>query len=100
MTENSLQRGVPKTMSRTIELSDETHKDLVELAQQQNKTPEDVIRQILTEYQAETYRQANEQMLAQGILASLPIRFSEEDDDEPETLPGKPLSEIILEERR
>jgi len=45
-------------------------------------------------------------MLAEGVLVSLPAppllpgKTKEGDDFEPVELPGKPLSEIILEDRR
>jgi hypothetical protein len=44
-------------------------------------------------------------MLADGVLVSMPAPpllpgETEEDDSAPVELPGKPLSEIILEDRR
>jgi hypothetical protein len=48
----------------------------------------------------------HQQMVAEGLLEALPPlhpldAVDEADDDfEPEAIPGKPLSEIILEERR
>ena len=87
-------------MGSILELSEETQQWLMELAQQQHRTPEEVIREFLIDYQNEQYRQVNRQMLAKGILVSLPAdQPMEEDDLEPEPIPGKPLSEIIIEER-
>jgi hypothetical protein len=40
-------------------------------------------------------------MFTQGILAALPTdRSLPEEEFEPESIPGKPLSEMILDERR
>jgi hypothetical protein len=44
-------------------------------------------------------------MVAEGLLEAvlllLPLDAEDDDDDfEPEVIPGKPLSEIILEDRR
>ena len=87
-------------MGEMLELSEETHRRLMELAQQKHRTPEEVIREFLVSYENEQYQRANQQMLAQGILLSLPTtQPMEEDDFEPEPIPGEPLSEIILEER-
>jgi len=86
-------------MGKVLELSEETHQRLVELARQQRRTPEEVIQEFLLDYESERYWRVNRQMLAQGILASLPTA-QEEEDFEPESMPGRPLSEIIIEERR
>jgi hypothetical protein len=88
-------------MSKVLELSEETHHRLLELARQRRQTPEEIIRRFLIDYENAQYRQANQQMLAQGILASVPAAPSMgEDDFEPESMPGKSLSEIIIEDRR
>jgi hypothetical protein len=42
-------------------------------------------------------------MAAEGLLEAIPLLLpldAEDDDFEPEVIPGKPLSEIILEDRR
>lgn len=88
-------------MGKVLKLSDETYQRLVDLAQQQQRTPEEMIRAFLLKYENEQYRQANQQMFTQGILTALPTdRALREDEFEPESIPGKPLSEIIIEERR
>jgi hypothetical protein len=88
-------------MGKVLKLSDETYQRLVDLAQQQQRTPEEMIRAFLLKHENEQYRQANQQMLTQGILTALPTdRSLSEDEFEPESIPGKPLSEMIIEERR
>ena len=88
-------------MSKTLELSEDTYQRLIDMAQQQQCSPEEVIRTFLLEDESSQYRQANLRMMAQGILTSLPTEQPLlEDDVEPESLPGKLLSEIIIEERR
>jgi hypothetical protein len=87
-------------MGQVLKLSDETHQRLVDLAQQQ-RTPEEMMRAFLLKHENEQYRQANQQMLTQGILTALPTdRSLSEDEFEPESIPGKALSEMIIEERR
>jgi hypothetical protein len=88
-------------MGKVLNLSDETYQQLVDLAQQQQRTPEEMIRAFLLKYENEQYRQANQQMFTQGILTALPTdRVLSEDEFEPELIPGKSLSEMIIEERR
>jgi hypothetical protein len=88
-------------MSKVLNLSDGTYQQLVDLAQQQQRTPEEVIQAFLLTYEHEQYRQANQQMFTQGILTAVPTdRALSEDEFEPESIPGKPLSEMIIEERR
>jgi hypothetical protein len=88
-------------MSKVLNLSDETYQQLVDLAQQQKRTPEEMIRAFLLNYENEQYRPANQLMFTQGILTALPMdRALSEDEFEPESIPGKPLSEMVIEERR
>ena len=88
-------------MGKVLELSEDTYQRLIELAQHQHRTAEEMIRAFILDYENEQYRQANEQMLAQGTLTSLPTtQPMQEDDFEPESIPGKPLSKIIVQERR
>jgi hypothetical protein len=88
-------------MSKTLELSEDTYQRLIDIAQQQQCTPEEVIRAFLLEDADSQYRQANLQMMAQVVLTSLPTEQPLlEEDAEPASLPGKSLSEIIIEERR
>jgi hypothetical protein len=90
-------------MSTILNLSEETYHQLVDLAQQQHRTLEEMLRICLVVYEEHFFQQAHEQMLADGLLLPLPMlgQAAEADDDfEPEPIPGKPLSEIILEDRR
>lgn len=60
----------------------------------------------LAAYEAALYERAHQQMLADGVLVSLPAppllpgETEEDDDVEPVEIPGTPLSEIILADRR
>ena len=93
-------------MGTVLELSEETYHQLTDLAQRQQRPVDDMLRLCLAAYEAALYARAHQQMLADGVLVTLPAPPSlpgevEEDDDfEPVEIPGKPLSEIILEDRR
>jgi hypothetical protein len=92
-------------MGTVLEVSEETYHQLTDLAQRQQRTVEDMLRLCLAAYEEALYARAHRQMLADGVLVSMPAPpllpgETEEDDDEPVELPGKPLSEIILEDRR
>jgi hypothetical protein len=92
-------------MGTVLELSEETYHQLADLAQRQQQTVEDMLRLCLAAYEEALYERAHQQMLADGVLVSMPAPpllpgETEEDDVEPVEFPGKPLSEIILEERR
>ena len=92
-------------MGTVLELSEETYHQLADLAQRQQRTMEDMLRLCLAAYEEALYARAHQQMLADGVLVSMPVPpllpgETEEDDVEPIELPGKPLSEIILEDRR
>jgi predicted transcriptional regulator len=90
-------------MSTILNLSEETYHQLADLAQQQHRTLEEMLRICLVVYEEHFFQQAHEQMLADGLLLPLPMlgQAAEADNDfEPEPIPGKPLSEIILEDRR
>jgi hypothetical protein len=92
-------------MGTVLELSEETYHQLTDLAQRQQRTMEDMLRLCLAAYEEALYERAHQQMLADGVLVSMPAPpllpgETEEDDVEPIELPGKPLSEIILEDRR
>ena len=87
-------------MNKVLELSDDTYQQLTELAKQQHHTPEEMLRLCLTAYETAQYQRMHEQMAAEGLLVTMPTPPSLPDDDfEPEDIPGKPLSEIILEDR-
>jgi hypothetical protein len=92
-------------MGTVLELSEETYHQLADLAQRQQRTVEDMLRLCLAAYEEALYERAHQQMLADGVLVSMPAPpllpgETEEEDFEPVELPGKPLSEIILEDRR
>ena len=54
-------------------------------------------------YEQYQYHLVHQDMVAEGLLEAIPLLLpldAEDDDFEPEVIPGKPLSEIILEDRR
>ena len=93
-------------MGKVLELSEETYHQLADLAQHQQRTLEEMFRLCLAAYEEVQYQRADQQMVAEGLLVSLPAppllpgETEEDDDFEPVEIPGKPLSEIILEDRR
>ena len=93
-------------MDKVLELPEETYHHLTDLAQRQQRPIVEMLRLCLAAYEAALYERAHQQMVAEGILVSLPVppllpgETDDEDDFEPVELPGKPLSEIILEDRR
>jgi hypothetical protein len=93
-------------MGTVLALSEETYHQLTDLAQRQQQPVEEMLRLCLAAYEEALYERAHQQMLAEGVLVSLhappllPGETEEGDDFEPVELPGKPLSEIILEDRR
>ena len=94
-------------MSKVLELSEETYQQLATLAAYQQRPMEVMLRLCLLAYEQYQYHLVHQQMVAEGLLEELPpLRAldaqdeAEDDDFEPEVIPGKPLSEIILEDRR
>lgn len=91
-------------MSHTLELSEALYQQLTALAEQQHRTPEDMLRLCLQAYEQYHYHLVHQDMVAEGVLEALPLlrplNAEEEDDFEPEVIPGTPLSAIILEDRR
>jgi hypothetical protein len=93
-------------MGKVLELSEETYRQLADLAQRQQRPLEEMFRLCLLAYEQYQYHLVHQQMVAEGLLEALPpLRAldaaDEADEDfEPEIIPGKPLSEIILEDRR
>jgi hypothetical protein len=81
---------------------DRTILPLVDLAQQQQRTPEEMLRVCLATYEAARYERVHQQMITEGLLAALPTRPLPPDveDFDPEEIPGPLLSETIREERR
>ena len=93
-------------MSKVLELSEDIYQQLTDLARHQQRTVEEMLRLCLLAYENYQYHLVHQQMVAEGLLEELPPLLpldaadEAEDDFEPEVIPGKPLSEIILEERR
>jgi hypothetical protein len=88
-------------MGKVLELSEDTYERLRVLAQQRQCTLEELIRTFLVGYEQVQYYQANQQMLAQGILASIPrTPCGSEADFTPVEIPGPPLSHTVLDDRR
>lgn len=88
-------------MGKVLELSEEAYQRLLVLAQQRQCTPEELIHTFLTDYEQALYYQANQQMLAQGILASIPqTACGIEVALTPVEIAGPPLSRTILDDRR
>jgi hypothetical protein len=90
-------------MGKVLELSEETYQQFTALAEQQHCTPDELLRLCLLAYEQYQYHLMHQQMVAEGLLEVLPSLLplnAEDEDFEPELIPGKPLSEIILEDRR
>ena len=88
-------------MGKVLELSEDTYERLRVLAQQRQCTLEELIHTFLVDYEQIQYYQANQQMLAQGILASIPrTPYGSEAAFTPVEIPGAPLSHTILNDRR
>jgi len=88
-------------MGKVLELAEETYERLLALAQQRACTPEELIHLLLVDTEQAQYYHANQQMLAQGILASIPqTPGGPEAAFIPVKLPGPPLSRTILDDRR
>lgn len=87
-------------MRKVLELSEQTYQLLGELAQQQHRTPEDMLGVCLATYEATRYERVHRQMVAEGLLRALPTRplAPDVEDFEPEEIPGPPLSETMREE--
>ena len=88
-------------MGKVLELSEATYERLRVLAQQRQCTLEELIHTFLVDYEQVQYYQANQQMRAQGILASIPrTPCGSEAAFPPIEIPGPPLSRTILDDRR
>jgi len=88
-------------MGKVLELAEETYERLLARAQQRACTPEELIHLLLVDTEQAQYYHANQQMLAQGILASMPqTPGGTEAAFTPVKLPGPPLSRTILDDRR
>ena len=90
-------------MGKGLEVSEETYQQFTALAAPQHRTPEEMLRLCLLAYEHHQYHLVHQDMVAEGLLEAIPLLLpldAEDDDFEPEVIPGKPLSEIILEDRR
>jgi hypothetical protein len=93
-------------MRKVLELSEDTYQQLADLAQHQQRTVEEMLRLCLLAYEQYQYHLVHQQMVAEGLLEALPQlpslteETAEEEDFEPEVIPGPPLSDSILEDRR
>jgi hypothetical protein len=88
-------------MGKVLELSETTYERLLALAQQRQCTLEELIHTFLVDYEQVQYYQANQQMLVQGILATIPRSLCGSDAAfTPVELPDPPLSRTILDDRR
>ena len=88
-------------MSKAVELSETIYERLLVLAGQRQCTPEELIDTWLADEEQGQYYQANQQMVAQGVLASMPpVPTASEAAFTPVKLAGPPLSRTILDDRR
>lgn len=88
-------------MSKALELSEELYERLLILAKQRQCTPEGLIDTWLAEEARAQYYQANQHMMTQGILASMPsTSTASEAAFTPVKIAGAPLSHTILDDRR
>ncbi len=85
-------------MSKTVGLRDELYEKLEQLARAENTTIEAIIEKMTQEVKAAHLASAIERMRAKGILApreqSPVMEFKRI-----KATPGKPISEMIIEER-
>jgi hypothetical protein len=90
-------------MGKVLEVPEETYQQLADLAKHQQRPLEEMLRLCLLAYEQYQYHLVHQDMVAEGLLEAIPLLLpldAEDDDFEPEVIPGKPLSEIILEDRR
>ena len=87
-------------MGKVLELSEDTYERLRNLAQQRQCTLEEVIHMFLVDYEQVQYYQANQQLLPQDILVSIPrTPYGSEEAFTPVEIPSPPLSYTILDDR-
>jgi hypothetical protein len=94
-------------MSKMLELSEDIYQQLATFAAYQQRPLEEMLRLCLLAYEQYQHHLVHQQMVADGLLEALPplrpldaVDAAEDDDFEPEVIPGTPLSAIILDERR
>ena len=88
-------------MSKTVGLRDELYEKLERQAKAQNVTVEQIIENLTQEVESAHLAAALARMKAEGVIVTFdsidtpaPVNF------QPITVQGKPVSEMIIEERR
>jgi predicted CopG family antitoxin len=87
-------------MTQTIELPIEVYERLEKQAQANGLTVAEVIARLVEEVEAAHLSAVVRQMQAEGLFAEPPVAPSAPADFQPIRALGKPLSEVIIEERR
>lgn len=88
-------------MSVTIDLPDEVYERLEKQAQANGQTIPEVIAHLIKEIEAAHLSAVVRQMQAEGLIAEPPAGQAPAPTDfQPIQVLGKPLSEVIIEERR
>lgn len=88
-------------MTITIDLSEEVHQRLEKHAQLRGATVSEAVAQLLEEAQAARVKAFWERLEAEGVVAKRkPAPPSADEPFQPIRVQGKPLSEVIIEERR
>ena len=62
-------------MGKILELSEKTYHQLSDLAKHQQLTLEEMLRLCLDAYEEAQYQRVHQQMIAEGVLVSLPSRL-------------------------
>ncbi len=87
-------------MSVTIDLPDEVYGRLEKQARAQGRTPVEAIAQVLEEAEAARAKAFWERLEEEGLVAKRkPAPAVDAEPFEPIRVQGKPLSEVIIEER-
>lgn len=87
-------------MSVTIDLPDEVYERLEKQAQANGQTIPEVIARLIEEIEAAHLSAVVRQMQAEGLFAEPPVEpLPAPADFQPIRMQGKPLSEVIIEER-
>jgi hypothetical protein len=69
-------------MGKVLEVSEETYQQFTALAEQQRRTPEEMLRLCLLAYEQYQYHLVHQDMVAEGLLAiPLLLPLDAEDDD-------------------
>jgi hypothetical protein len=88
-------------MSITIELPDNIHQQLEKQAQARGATIAETVAQVLEEADAARNKAFWERLEAEGLVAKRkPAPPADTEPFQPIQVQGKPLSEVIIEERR